>query len=74
MKHTWVVRRQCQAVPDGERRWDLAYQSILLWAVAVHQEPQSEPVDAPKAERDTDHANRNLCTGLHTATSSEPER
>ena len=28
----WHSRRQLTPTPDGQRRWDRAYQSLLLWS------------------------------------------
>jgi hypothetical protein len=33
MKREWHIRRQFQAVEDGERRWDQAYQLLLHWSL-----------------------------------------
>src|SRR6266508_575100 len=31
---TWHIRRDVAGCPDGQRRWDRAYQLLLHWAVA----------------------------------------
>lgn len=31
MKRHWRTRRELLATPDGARRWDRAYQELLLW-------------------------------------------
>jgi hypothetical protein len=32
MKRSWKVRRQLQECPDGQQRWDRAFQHVLRWA------------------------------------------
>lgn len=34
MKRHWQVRRQVTPHPDGQRRWDRAYQLLLQWEQA----------------------------------------
>ena len=31
MNHHWRVRRQMTSSPDGQQRWDRAYQLLLRW-------------------------------------------
>jgi hypothetical protein len=31
MRCQWIVRRTMQPDPDGQRRWDRAYQEVLAW-------------------------------------------
>ena len=32
MKRQWRLRRELLAAPDGQQRWDRAYQALLSWA------------------------------------------
>ena len=41
MKKPWHLRRTVIARDDGERRWDLAYQYLLAWAIAQEKETSS---------------------------------
>ena len=34
MRRQWTVRRTRQPEPDGQRRWDRAYQELLAWTGA----------------------------------------
>lgn len=34
MQRQWKVRRIMQPSPDGQRRWDRAYQELLAWSRA----------------------------------------
>ena len=47
----WRVRRALQPQPDGQRRWDRAYQQLLAWtqvqnasAAARHARPRPQEV------------------------------
>ena len=31
MKRQWNIRRQVTALPDGQQRWDQAYQLLMEW-------------------------------------------
>src|ERR687884_633020 len=35
MRHTWQVRRTTSEQPDGQARWDQAYQLLLRWTLAA---------------------------------------
>src|SRR3954451_869027 len=35
MRRQWSVRRTRQPEPDGQRRWDRAYQEVLAWTEAA---------------------------------------
>ena len=32
MKRQWHIQRQLLPMPDGQHRWDRAYQQLLSWA------------------------------------------
>jgi hypothetical protein len=50
MKAEWSVSRSTIARPDGQRRWDYAYQFLVRWA--MEQEASSNPTPLPKQEED----------------------
>jgi len=52
MKSKWNISRSTIAWPDGQRRWDYAYQFLVRWA--MEQETASTPL--PKQE---EHENGN---------------
>ena len=57
MKHQWNIRRQTIAVPDGQRRWDQAYQMVLQWTRC--------PTAAPLSPRKETHDEScRVCTGV----------
>lgn len=41
MKHEWTKRRVLIEHTDGQRRWDRAYQMVLMWATVVAIPPPS---------------------------------
>ena len=42
MRCQWTVRRTMRPTPEGQRRWDRAYQEVLAWTEG--------PVDRPRQE------------------------
>ncbi len=42
MRRTFEVRRETSEQPDGQDRWDQAYQLVLRWAVTAAGEPEEE--------------------------------
>jgi len=48
MKSEWSVSRSTIARPDGQRRWDYAYQFLVRWAMA--QGASAKPTPLPKQE------------------------
>ena len=48
MKSEWRVSRSTIARPDGQRRWDYAYQFLVRWA--MEQEASAKPKPLPKQE------------------------
>jgi hypothetical protein len=42
MRRTWQARRAWLEDPDGQRRWDRAYQLLLRWTMAANQPPKEE--------------------------------
>jgi hypothetical protein len=62
VKHEpWQIRREVAAQPDGQRRWDRAYQLLLTWTT-----PQPIVATAP-AGQEGDHE----CGGLRAGVESE---
>jgi uncharacterized protein (UPF0548 family) len=57
MKRQWNIRRQTTAVPDGQQRWEQAYQMLMEWTLcttATETSPGQEKHDA----------SRRVCTGI----------
>jgi hypothetical protein len=57
MKHQWKAHRQFTPAPDGQRRWDQAYQLLLHWAVVAHTQPTLavEVVSFPNQEAEDEN-------------------
>jgi len=66
MNRTWQVHRDTVAHPDGQRRWDRAYQLLLRWADDV-------PVaQAPTVTQEDDHACCLVCASLDQSPTADP--
>jgi hypothetical protein len=68
MKRDWRIRRELLAMPDGQRRWDRAYQDLLTWespAVAVPTTGAGE-----RGGKERDDACRDLRAGVDAAASA----
>ena len=72
MHRQWRLRRQTHPSPDGQRRWNQAYQLLVEWTA-----PEESPCTAPTAaasrpaptDQEGDHAHRPVRSGLDPATS-----
>jgi cobyric acid synthase len=42
MKREWQVHHAVAEYPDGQRRWDYAYQFLLRWVMEETAEPSSQ--------------------------------
>ncbi len=72
MKRQWRLRRQTHACPDGQRRWNQAYQLLLEWTISG--EPPTPPTAATvspleDADQEANHAHCDVCPCLDPATS-----
>src|SRR5512132_4656166 len=57
MRRTWQVRRETSEQPDGQARWDQAYQLLLRWAATLPAADQEGASDAGSV----------LCARVHRA-------
>lgn len=57
MKRQWHIRRQAIPLPEGQQRWDRAYQLLLEWSRC----PAGPPLPPGKETRD---ANCRVCAGI----------
>ena len=62
MKREWRIRRELLAAPDGQRRWDRAYQELLAWTCPDGVAPTM--VTGERAGKERDDAGRDLCAGV----------
>jgi hypothetical protein len=65
MKRQWHIRRQSVPTPDGQQRWDRAYQALLLWS-ALPTLPATSRIGNAQS-REGMHENRDLRPRLDTA-------
>ena len=68
MKRQWRTRRILLAAPDGQQRWDRAYQYLLTWT-AAGLGPPVPPVAWPRL-REVEHDRGDLRAGLDAAAST----
>ena len=80
MKRQWRVRRQTCALPDGQRRWDRAYQTLLAWTATRPSPPgarlnrdERPTTERPVTEREGPYADRRVCARLDDAPGGGPE-
>src|SRR5262249_13080150 len=74
MKHDWRTNRRLQPHPDGQLRWDRAYQLVLGWA-AAGDEPRRSHALGPAAAlaQETIDEDRDLCARLDPAPGADPD-
>ena len=66
MYHQWRVRRQTTSSPDGQQRWDRAYQLLLRWTECPALPPAGEallPATGPTGkpmQAEVPHAHRRV--------------
>ena len=65
MKRDWRIRRELLATPDGQRRWDRAYQALLTWTCPGGA-AQTLGADGREGKEPGD-AGRDLCAGVDAA-------
>ena len=69
MKQRWAKRRQFKPQPDGEQRWDRAYQYLLQWS------QEMKPIQTPNSDnscgwtQEVDYASSSLCSSLYKKSS-----
>ena len=66
MTRSWNVDRQITPQPDGQMRWDLAFQCLLKWA-------QTEPPLCRGTKETTTHENRHLRPSIDTGTAANTD-
>ncbi len=66
MKHEWQVKREMVEHPDGQRRWDRTYLSLLRWA-------QERQVTQTVQKQEVPHEGGYLRTGVDSQTSRNPD-
>jgi hypothetical protein len=75
MRRLGSLRRTARSDPNGQYRWDRAYQLLLGWTQPM---PRSGAPPAPHAPRkppdqEVRHESGNLCPRLHTKTGTDAD-
>ncbi len=65
MHRPWQVHRDTVAHPDGQQRWDRAYQLLLQWADAA------SVAQAPAMNQEEDDAHCAVCAGLDQSSATD---
>jgi hypothetical protein len=60
MKRHWTKHRQFVPHPDGEQRWDRAYQYLLLWAKETKPILSTNSGSSSGENQEVDHASSSL--------------
>jgi hypothetical protein len=65
MKREWQVRRTVAEYPDGQPRWDYAYQFLLRWM--MEQQSTGNP------SQENDHEDRPVCPSIDQRSNAKPK-
>ena len=72
MRRQWIVRRTRQPEPDGQRRWDRAYQELLAWTRAGSDAGAHDDVVREPSDPEVKNENRSVCPCLDPTTGASP--
>jgi hypothetical protein len=68
MKSKWKVSRSTIARPDGQRRWDYAYQFLVRWA--MEQEVASKPNPLTEV-KEYENGSSPICSSFDQSTTAK---
>ncbi len=71
MKHQWRLHRQLEPMPDGQQRWDRAYQQILRWSSTASM-PNQSAASSTQPEGVT-YAGSSICSSVDLAADPGPD-
>jgi hypothetical protein len=69
MKRNWKKRRQFIPHPDGQQRWDRAYQYLLQWSQEMKSIQTANPDNSCRWAQEVDHENSCVRQGVHKESS-----
>jgi sulfur transfer protein SufE len=69
MKRHWKKHRQFQHQPDGEQRWDRAYQYLLQWGQEIKPSQTTNSENDCEGSQEVNHENRRVREGFHKESS-----
>ena len=67
MERQWRIRRQQLAMPDGQRRWDRAYQHLVSWTLPSTPSPVVPAGEDQRLELEGEHGRSDLRAGVDAA-------
>src|SRR4051812_47606188 len=73
MRRQWTVRRTRQPEPDGQRRWDRAYQELLAGTRAGSGDEGRADVGPEPSDLEVKNESSSLGPRLDTAPSASPD-
>jgi hypothetical protein len=73
MKRQRRIRRELVESPDGQRRWDRAYQCLLRWGSHPVPEQPPEAVTGPQPTQEVFHESRSVRTSVAPTSSARPD-
>jgi hypothetical protein len=65
MNRTWHVHRETVTHPDGQRRWDRAYQLLLRWTA-------DPAVQVPSIAQEETDAHCPVCSSVNQPPAADP--
>lgn len=69
MKRHWKKSRQFKPQPNGEQRWDRAYQYLLQWSQEMRPSQTINSGNDCGWIQEVDHEDSRVCKGLHEESS-----
>lgn len=75
MKRHWHPRRALLPTPDGQQRWDRAYQALLTWTMPATETPQraASPVPVGQDGEERGSGDRDLCARVDAAAGADAD-
>jgi hypothetical protein len=73
MKRQWSICRQVKEEPDGQRRWDRAYQLLLQWTKPIEMEQWPIAVSALNLMQEVYDESSSVCACLDPTPGSSPD-
>jgi hypothetical protein len=64
MNRQWQVRRTTVSAPNGQQRWDHAYQLLLRWVITSQPGLLAAAAPAPLPCQEVCRARSTVCPGL----------
>ena len=71
MKRSWSVRRTVQPLPNGDQRWDRAFQLLLRWAHDADIARAAQAVVPKNRTQEASDESSDLCPRVDATAGSE---